>query len=134
MTIHPTWKATGTSDRKAYIPDPLSFRMDHELTRAFEQAEQVLKETETLLAWRELELSERRGNCDFWIAAGSSCGRDLKVQLGRFFALFFSIHECIETCPRAARRRPVEKLQKLWGRFRDIELRLVKPGIVPYGS
>ena len=108
--------------------------MDRQLKVGFEQAMETLRQVETLLAWRELEISERRGGCDLWLSAGSTTPQDLKVQLGRFFALFFSIHEYVETRPRAARRKPAEMLQKLWGRFRDIELRLVKPGIVPCGS
>lgn len=108
--------------------------MNHKLTNAFEEAEQALKETETLLAWRELELSERRDNCDFWLAAGNSSGRDLKAQLGRFFALFFSIHESVGTHSRAARRKSMQELQRLWKQFRTIELRVVKPGVIPPGA
>ena len=134
ITIHPTWKATGTSERNAYIPPLLPFLMNRELTNAFEKAAQALKETETLLAWRELELSERRDGCDFWLADGSSCGRDLQAQLGRFFALFFSIHEYVGTRPRAAQRRPMQELQRLWKQFRTLELRVVKPGIIPPGT
>ena len=108
--------------------------MDHELTRAFEEAEQALTEAETLLAWRELELSERRAGCDFWLAAGGATPQELKVQLGRFFALFFSIHEYIQTRPRAMRRKPNERLQELWKRFRALDLRVVKPGVIPSGG
>lgn len=108
--------------------------MNHELANAFEEAEQALKETETLLAWRELELSERRDNCNFCLAAGSSCGHDLKAKLGRFFALFFSIHEYIGARPRAARKEPTRQLQRLWARFRALEIRVVKPGVIPPGA
>jgi len=107
--------------------------MDHELTMAFEQAEQVLKETQTLLAWRELELSERRDGCDFWLAAGNSSGRDLKAQLGKFFTLFFSIHEYIGNRPRVARRKSMRQLQRLWKQFRAMELRIAQPGVIPTG-
>ena len=108
--------------------------MDHELTTALAEAEQALKEAETLLAWRELEISERRSGCDFWLAADSSCGRDLKVQLGRFISIFFFIHECTETRPSAARMKSMQPLQRLWEWFRALERRVVNPGVIPSGA
>ena len=108
--------------------------MDRQLKVVFEQAMETLRQVETLLAWRELEISERRVSSDLWLSAGSTTPQDLKVQLGRFFALFFSIHEYVETRPRAVRRKPAEMLQKLWGRFRALELRVAKPGVIPSGA
>lgn len=108
--------------------------MNDELVAALAEAEKALAETESLLAWRELELGERRVNCDFWLAAGSPCCRDLKVQIGRFVALFFSIHECIEKHPRAARNELARELQRLWTRFRAMELRAARPGIIQPGA
>ena len=119
---------------KLIYPRCFLFLMNHELTNALQEAEHSLKETETLLAWRELEISERRAGCDFWLAAGGATPQELKVQLGRFFAIFFSIHEYIQTRPRTTRRKPNERLQELWKRFRALELRMVKPGVIPSGA
>lgn len=108
--------------------------MNADLKHAFAEAERALREAKTLLAWRELELSERRDDCEFWLAGQSKTPQQLKAQIGRFFALFFSIHEYIGTRPPATRKAALRQLQGLWKRFRAIELRIVQSGVIPAGA
>lgn len=108
--------------------------MNADLKHAFAEAEQALREMETLLAWRELELSERHDRCDIWLSRSSVTSADLKVQIGRFFMLFFSIHEYAGTLPSGRRRTALQQLQALWKRFRGLEQRLARSGIIPAGA
>ena len=100
--------------------------MEQEWAARFEQAEETLKRLGTLLAWRELEISERRETCDTSMQIATSTKDDLKAQVGAFVSIFFTLHEQQQANSRAARARQTPHLQELWKRFQALELRLAK--------
>ena len=100
--------------------------MEQEWAACFEQAEGTLKKIGTLLAWRELEISERRENCDTSMQIATSTKDDLKAQVGAFVNAFFMLHELQQAHSRAVRARQTPHLQGLWKRFQSLELRLAK--------
>ncbi len=100
--------------------------MEQEWAARFEQAEGTLKRIGTLLAWRELEIRERRETCDTSMQIATSTKDDLKAQVGAFVGAFFTLNEQQVVCSRAVRARQTPHLQELWKRFQSLELRLAK--------
>ena len=100
--------------------------MDQKLKVAFEQAEETLRQVGVLLAWRELELSERRETYETSLQIATSTKDDLKAQVGAFVSIFFTLHEQQQAHSRTVRVRQPPSLQRLWKRFQALELRLAK--------
>ena len=96
--------------------------MEDRVDKALRGLNQTLKEIENLLAWYELEKSERKPGCQISVLLESPTETDLKVQVGMFLKDYFDIQEALDASPSEVAKQLRKRLQRTYNKFQQLVL------------
>ena len=82
----------------------------------------TLKKIQDLIAWRELEKSERKEKFEHSFQIRTSTEQDLKLLIGVFLNYSFAVHEALQTSPPAVQQKLTTRYRELQEQFRKLDL------------